>query len=660
MGLTDKRVNYKPFEYPEVLKFIDLINKSYWVHSEVDFIADVQDFHSELSEVEKEVVKRSLLGIAQIEVGVKTFWGSLYQMFPKPELNGLGSTFAECYIEGTEVLTKTGWKDFRDLIEGEEVATFNNRREISFRKPSNYISKSYAGKLYKLSSKDQLSYITPGHKLTLYDKNMLQYHEEAEKVSFNNNDIRIPVSYGVGFASELAYNKYLTDWDRLRIAIQADGHKRFFRLKDGSKQERGIDSDKVLYELTFSKQRKIDRLQEILNGLPDIQYYRRDYNSGKTCFEVFLDRKENDLKSFNWILKDIRLTDSYWASGIVSELSYWDGQYLENKKDCKIKYSTTNELNADIIQIVGTLAGYKTNIQVREDLRKETFSDSFILSFNKNRETLPITSLTKEEVDYDGRVYCVTIPSTGNLITRYNKKIFWSGNCEFRHSEAYSRLLEVLGYNDEFKDILNVPVIKNKIKVIENMLDSTSSFNKMLGTKRYNLLKLILFTIIIENTSLFSQFANILSFTRFKGYMKNVSNIIAWTSIDEKCHSDAGIYLINKYKEEVDLSDDLKEHIRSAIKRYMFAEDSMLDWIYEKGELSFFTKEDMSNFMKFRLDEALKQIGIKPLYNITDAQYKPMKWFDEEVFANELDDFFAKRPTAYTKHDKPITKDNLF
>ena len=383
-NIFKKRINYKPFEYPEVLQFVDAINKSFWVHSEVDFTADIQDFRAHLTPIEQEVVKRSLLSIAQIEVGVKTFWGNLYNIMPKPELNGLGSTFAECYIEGTEVLTKTGWKDFRDLIEGEEVATFNNRREISFRKPSNYISKSYIGKLYKLSSKDQLSYITPKHKLTLYDKNMLEYHEEAEKVSFNNSDIRIPVSYGVGYASELAYNKYLTDWDRLRIAIQADGHKRFFRLKDGSKQERGIDSDKVLYELTFSKQRKIDRLQEVLNGLPDIQYYRRDYNSGKTCFEVFLDRKENDLKSFNWILEDIRLTDSYWASGIVSELSYWDGQYLENKKDCKIKYSTTNELNADIIQIVGTLAGYKTNIQVREDLRKETFSDSFILSFNKN------------------------------------------------------------------------------------------------------------------------------------------------------------------------------------------------------------------------------------------------------------------------------------
>ena len=29
MGLFDKRVNYKPFEYPEVLQFTDAINKSF-------------------------------------------------------------------------------------------------------------------------------------------------------------------------------------------------------------------------------------------------------------------------------------------------------------------------------------------------------------------------------------------------------------------------------------------------------------------------------------------------------------------------------------------------------------------------------------------------------------------------------------------------------
>ena len=37
-----------------------------------------------------------------------------------------------------------------------------------------------------------------------------------------------------------------------------------------------------------------------------------------------------------------------------------------------------------------------------------------------------------------------------------------------------------------------------------------------------------------------------------------------------------------------------------------------------------------------------------------------MLWFDENVFANELDDFFAKRPTAYTKHDKAFDANSLF
>ena len=652
MSLIDKRIPYKPFEYPEILIYTEAIQKGYWVHTEVDFTADIQDYNTALDEVKKEIHKRSIISIAQVEVTVKGFWGDLYHYFPKPEINGLGATFAECYIEGTEVLTKTGWKDFRDLTKEEEVATFDDKRKIFFTQPSNYISKPYIGKMYKLSSKDQLSYITPRHKLTLYGKDGLQYHQEAEKVSFNNSDIRIPVSCGINVQSELEYNKYLTDWDRLRIAIQADGHKRFFRLKDNSKQDRGINSDKVIYELTFSKKSKIERLHRILDNLSDIQYYRRDYNSGKTSFEVLLNRKENDLKSFNWILKDERLYDSNWTSGIISELSYWDGQYLKDKKDCKIKYSTNNELNADIIQIVGTLAGYKTNIQVREDLRKETFSDIFIISFNKNRETLPITSLTKEEVDYNGNVYCVTIPLTGNLITRYNKKIFWSGNCEFRHSEAYSRILDVNGYTTAFEEELQNPVFRDYNNMVVNIMKDG---NKTIFEK------LLFFVLVIENTSLFSKFANILSFTHFDGVMKNTANMIAWTSVDEDVHANAGIYLINKMREEGLISESINQRwIEDACRAFIHQEDKMLDWIFEKGELPYYSKNQLLSYMKVRLNEALGKIGFEPVFNTTEKDREPFKWFEEEIYANSMDDFFAKRPVDYTKHDKPVTADDLF
>ncbi|MEN9446734.1 MAG: hypothetical protein RJA25_23 [Bacteroidota bacterium] len=317
MSIFDKRLNYKPFEYPEVMKFVESMNSSFWVHKEIDFTADIQDFKSNLSELEKEIVKRSLLSIAQVEIGVKLFWGDLYKHFPKPEFNNLGATFAEC---------------------------------------------------------------------------------------------------------------------------------------------------------------------------------------------------------------------------------------------------------------------------------------------------------------------------------------------EVRHGEAYARLIEILGYNNDFENLVNIPVFAKKLELIENSLYADKDV----------ISKLLFFTIVVENSSLFSQFANILSFTRFKGYLKNTSNIIAWTSIDEQNHADAGVFLLNILENEGFLTNEIKERIAQEVKKYIEYEAELLDWIYENGELDFFSKNDMLNFMKYRVDNSLQKIGIPKLYNITTQQYQPMHWFDEEVFANELDDFFAKRPTAYTKHDKSIYAEDLF
>ena len=66
------------------------------------------------------------------------------------------------------------------------------------------------------------------------------------------------------------------------------------------------------------------------------------------------------------------------------------------------------------------------------------------------------------------------------------------------------------------------------------------------------------------------------------------------------------------------------------------------------------------DFMKFRLDESLQSIGLSKIYNISTEEYQPMLWFEEEIFANSLDDFFARRPVEYTKHDKSITAADLF
>ena len=224
--------------------------------------------------------------------------------------------------------------------------------------------------------------------------------------------------------------------------------------------------------------------------------------------------------------------------------------------------------------------------------------------------------------------------------------------CEFRHSEAYSRLLEVLGYNNEFQNLLEVPIFKERSKILKEYLAKN---------KENTLERILFFTLIIENASLFSQFATILSFTRFKGYMKNVANIIAWTSIDEQVHANAGIFIINKiFEENPELKERVKSDVIEYIQNYIQLEDKMLDWIFEQGELKFFTKKDLQNYMRYRLDDSLTQLGLGKPFNVTQEDIKNMLWFEEEVFSNELDDFFAKRPTAYTKHDKSISENDLF
>ena len=93
-----KRINLKPYEYPELLEYVDAIRHSYWIHTEFNFTSDVQDYKVHLSEAERNAIKNTMLAISQIEVSVKTFWSDLYHKLPKPEIGSVGATFAESEV----------------------------------------------------------------------------------------------------------------------------------------------------------------------------------------------------------------------------------------------------------------------------------------------------------------------------------------------------------------------------------------------------------------------------------------------------------------------------------------------------------------------------------------------------------------------------------
>lgn len=97
-NIFEKRINLKPYEYPQLYEYVPAIRHSYWIHTEFNFTSDIQDFKSILTPVEQSAIKNTMLAISQIEVAVKTFWGDIYHRMPKPEIGSVGATFAESEV----------------------------------------------------------------------------------------------------------------------------------------------------------------------------------------------------------------------------------------------------------------------------------------------------------------------------------------------------------------------------------------------------------------------------------------------------------------------------------------------------------------------------------------------------------------------------------
>ena len=97
-NIFEKRVNLKPYQYPELYEYVPAIRHSYWIHTEFNFTSDIHDFKTRLNDSERNAIKNTMLAISQIEVAVKSFWGDIYHKIPKPEVGSVGATFAESEV----------------------------------------------------------------------------------------------------------------------------------------------------------------------------------------------------------------------------------------------------------------------------------------------------------------------------------------------------------------------------------------------------------------------------------------------------------------------------------------------------------------------------------------------------------------------------------
>ena len=230
-------------------------------------------------------------------------------------------------------------------------------------------------------------------------------------------------------------------------------------------------------------------------------------------------------------------------------------------------------------------------------------------------------------------------------------------NTEVIHNNAYERLLKVLGLEDIFEQNLKLDFIEGRVNYLRKY---NHRFYK--DSKKQYVYALILFTLFVENVSLFSQFYVINWFNRYRNVLKDTGQQVKYTRNEENIHALAGIKIINTIREEhPELFDEgLEEKILEESQDAFKAESQIVNWMIngysEKGISAPILKE----FIKNRINESLEQIGFKKAFDVDKQLLVNTIWFEEELLGNNATDFFHTRPVEYSKNSQTFDAEDLF
>lgn len=220
------------------------------------------------------------------------------------------------------------------------------------------------------------------------------------------------------------------------------------------------------------------------------------------------------------------------------------------------------------------------------------------------------------------------------------------GASEVIHNRAYNRLLEELGIHDIFEENLKLDIIRGRVNYLQKYNQRIYSTNK----KQY-VYAIILFTLFVENVSLFSQFYIILWMERYKNVLKDTAQQVNYTTTEERLHASIGTRIINTIREEhPELFDsELEERVLHEAEEAVKAESLIIDWIMGDFSGHKISAGLLKEYVKSRTNDGLEAVGFRTAFAVDGQAKKDFRWMDEDSIGDTSADFFFQRNTSYVK-----------
>ncbi|MEW6063424.1 MAG: carbamoyltransferase C-terminal domain-containing protein [Nanoarchaeota archaeon] len=344
--------------------------------------------------------------------------------------------YRECYDGQTQILTKNGWKLFKDVIKNEEVATLNPKtNELVYQRIKRKTEYKYSGKMVCFKNKRISLVVTPEHnvwakKITNHShsiyKNQFGFEKAINLVGQENIQIKA-INEWRGqekkyfILPKITRKKYshIDQIDRIPMNLWLEFLG--YYLSEGS-----FCYDKGHHNIYISQHINSKYYKKIKKCLNNIYKWR--YNSSSRSFILSNKQLFEYLKQFGkakdkFIPQEFLELSEKQLEILFDALMRGDGTYRPKQ----YKYATTSKKLADNVQELGLKLGYSVTTS-KEVSNNPKHNNIYYVRLNKGSKISYVRKNQSSLINYHGKVYCVTVPKYNILCIKRDEKIVFSGN----------------------------------------------------------------------------------------------------------------------------------------------------------------------------------------------------------------------------------------
>lgn len=295
----------------------------------------------------------------------------------------IGDKFC-CFDTKTEVLTTSGWIKFIDLTKEHKVACLINGNILEYSNPLDLQTYDYKGKMYYVKSDQVDLLVTPNHRMYIKDDNDGYRTEIAENI----------------FNRRMYYKKNIEQYLNLQpLPKELEGCK-------GNPKYFVISQTKIPIELWLG-----------IYGKWIIDSKDKRFVKYDKYLESCIEGNNKSLSRWVWYLskEQCRL--------LIKVICTRDNH--------KMEYNTISKQLANDFQRLCLHAGWSTNITIKHRVDVIIFSMSVIIV--ENEPIVNNDNNIDRWINYEGKVYCCTVPDEGIIYVRRNGIPVWCGNS--RHGQ---------------------------------------------------------------------------------------------------------------------------------------------------------------------------------------------------------------------------------